>query len=39
MGGDPRNLITMAGVFLIFAAVAVLWVREKGTSPASASAG
>lgn len=29
MGGDPRHLITMAGVFLIFAAIAVLWVREK----------
>lgn len=29
MGGDPRNVITMAGIMLVIAAVCVLWVREK----------
>jgi maltose/moltooligosaccharide transporter len=38
MGGDPRHLITMAGVFLIIAAMAVLWVRDKSPSTASQSA-
>jgi maltose/moltooligosaccharide transporter len=33
MGGDPRHLITMAGVLLICAAMAVLWVRDKKTVP------
>jgi maltose/moltooligosaccharide transporter len=36
MGGDPRHLITMAGVFLILAAIAVLWVRDKTTNAAVA---
>jgi maltose/moltooligosaccharide transporter len=38
MGGDPRHLITMAGVFLIFAAIAVLWVRDKSSATAPQSA-
>ncbi len=29
MGGDPRHVITMAGIMLVIAAVCVLWVREK----------
>jgi maltose/moltooligosaccharide transporter len=29
MGDDPRNVITMAGIMLVIAAVCVLWVREK----------
>eukprot|EP01038_Epipyxis_sp_PR26KG_P015273 gene15273-20577_t len=29
LGGDPRNVITMAGIMLVIAAVCVLWVREK----------
>jgi maltose/moltooligosaccharide transporter len=29
MGGDPRHVISLAGVCLILAAIAVLWVREK----------
>ena len=29
MGGDPRRVITMAGIMLVIAAVCVLWVREK----------
>jgi maltose/moltooligosaccharide transporter len=38
MGGDPRHLITMAGVFLIIAAMAVLWVRDKSSTTAPQSA-
>ena len=29
MGGDPRHVITMAGIMLMIAAVCVLWVRDK----------
>jgi maltose/moltooligosaccharide transporter len=29
MGGDARNVITMAGIMLILAAISVLWVRDK----------
>lgn len=29
MGGDARNVITMAGIMLLIAAICVLWVREK----------
>lgn len=36
MGGDPRHVITLAGVCLILAAVAVLWVRDKKPAPALA---
>ena len=28
LGNDPRNMLTVCGVCLILAAVAVLWVRE-----------
>jgi maltose/moltooligosaccharide transporter len=30
LGGDARNVITMAGVLLMLAALSVLWVRERG---------
>jgi maltose/moltooligosaccharide transporter len=32
MGGDPRHLISMAGVLLILAAMAVLWVRNRSAN-------
>ena len=38
MGGDARNVITMAGILLICAAVAVFWVRDKNPK-ATAEAG
>jgi maltose/moltooligosaccharide transporter len=38
LGSDPRNLISLAGVLLICAAAAVLWVRDKSASAVSQSA-
>ncbi len=35
MGGDARNVITMAGILLICAAVAVYWVRDKAPKAAA----
>jgi maltose/moltooligosaccharide transporter len=29
LGGDARNVITMAGVLLMLAALSVLWVRDR----------
>ncbi len=35
MGGDARNVITMAGILLLCAAVAVYWVRDKAPKAAA----
>jgi maltose/moltooligosaccharide transporter len=35
MGGDARNVITMSGILLICAAVAVFWVRDKAPKAAA----
>jgi maltose/moltooligosaccharide transporter len=29
LGGDPRNVVTMAGVLLALAAVSVLWIKDE----------
>ena len=33
MGGDARNVITMSGILLLCAAVAVYWVRDTAKAP------
>jgi maltose/moltooligosaccharide transporter len=38
LGSDPRNLISLAGVLLICAAGAVLWVRDKSADTTSQTA-
>lgn len=36
LGNDPRNLLTLCGLCLVAASLAVLWVREGRTSAAAA---
>jgi maltose/moltooligosaccharide transporter len=38
LGGNPQNLISLAGVLLICAAMAVLWVRDKSSATEKQSA-
>jgi maltose/moltooligosaccharide transporter len=30
LGGDPRNVLTLCGVLMLFAAASVYWVRARG---------
>jgi maltose/moltooligosaccharide transporter len=34
LGGDARNVLTLAGVLMVIAAVCVLWTRRIGESEA-----